>query len=254
MLNLAVCDDNKEDLKRIKEFVSMYSIKQNIDFKTYYFNNIIDLEMYIERTDLLEFILLLDIQIGVNNGINWAKSLRDKYGSKIQSVIFISNYPDFVFGSFKAHPDGYLCKPIKYEDLQNVLSTVIINIKKAERKQQLILVKDLIDGHTEIIPESQIIAIQVINSYERSISITTPSKVIIVHNRLNDLMGKLNEKHFFQSYRSVIINLQWIKSIKSKSVEMSKGEQPVLPLSRLKRKNLIDKLDNYIMDRMDKND
>jgi len=115
------------------------------------------------------------------------------------------------------------------------------------------MIKDIDNNSTEIIPEDKIIAIQVMNSYDRSISITMENKSIIIHNRLNDLKEKLNKKYFFQIYRSVIINIRRVKAVKS-GVVLMEDKDIVLPLSRLRRKKLIDKLDSFILSGMNESE
>lgn len=253
MLNLAVCDDNVDDLDKIIKYISIYEIRHNIDFKTYYFSDINDLKEYMRQAELLNIVLLLDVQMNANNGIDEVKLLRKNYGSKIRSVIFISSYPEFVFDSFGANPDGYICKPVVYEKLEKILSTILANFERDEREKKVIMIKDIDNNSTEIIPEDKIIAIQVMNSYDRSISITMENKSIIIHNRLNDLKEKLNKKYFFQIYRSVIINIRRVKTVKS-GVVLMEDKDIVLPLSRLRRKKLIDKLDSFILSGMNESE
>lgn len=253
MINIVVCDDNMDDIKKIKKIIDMYSIKEAIDLKTRYFISLTEFEEYFFNTNSMGFILLFDVQIGDNNGINEIEMLRKKFGSKIQSVIFISNYPKFVFDSFKAHPDGYICKPIEYDNLQSKLSNIIQVIDDSKQKKKVVMVHNIKNDSNEIIPEDQIIAVKVIDSYERSVSIITTNKIIMVHDRLNNLMEMLNKKYFFQPYRSVVVNLRWIRKIKKTSIEMNSNNDLILPLSRLKRKSLIEKLDNHILREMGEN-
>ncbi|BDZ29625.1 LytTR family DNA-binding domain-containing protein [Lactiplantibacillus sp. WILCCON 0030] len=234
--------------------INKFSIENNIDFKTNYFKSINSFNSFLNNTELLGIILIFDVQLGSRNGINEATRLREKYGAKIQSVIFVSSYPDFVFSSFQAHPDAYLCKPIEYSNFNKTLLKIMKNVTSGISEQKNILIKDALNGDTKIIPENQIISIQVADSYDRSVNIYTASKIVITHDRLNNLYQKLDRKYFFQLSRSIIINLKWISSVNKNYVKMNGNNECALPIPRFKKKPLLEKLDNLVLVRMNEND
>lgn len=254
MLNLAVCDDNEKDLGFIKTNINKFSIENNIDFKTNYFKSINSFNSFLSNTELLGIILIFDVQLGSKNGINEATKLREKYGAKIQSVIFVSSYPDFVFSSFQAHPDAYLCKPIEYNNFNKTLLKTMKNVISGISEQKNILIKDALNSDTQVIPENQIISIQVADSYERLVHIYTSSKTVITHNRLNNLYQKLDKKYFFQLSRSIIINLKWINLVNKDYVKMNGNNESVLSIPKFKKKVLLEKLENLVLVRMDEID
>lgn len=254
MLNLAVCDDNEKDLGFIKTNINKFSIENNIDFKTNYFKSINSFNSFLSNTELLGIILIFDVQLGSKNGINEATKLREKYGAKIQSVIFVSSYPDFVFSSFEAHPDAYLCKPIEHSNFNKTLLKIMKNVTAGISEQKNILIKDALNGDTKVIPENQIVSVQIADSYDRLVNIYTSSKTVTTHNRLNILYQELDKRYFFQLSRSIIINLKWISSVNKNYVKMNGNNECVLSIPRFKKKALLEKLDNLVLIRMDEND
>lgn len=250
MINVVVLDDNKNDLNNIKQYIHKFAIENNIDFKAKFFSCFEEFNYFINETHEMGLILIFDIQLGNKNGIAEATKLKDKYQEKIQSLIFISNYPDFVFTSFQAKPDAYLCKTSDYPTFKNTLERIMNDILSTSFSHHNLLIKNIENDETELVPESQVICIQVSNSYERSLIIYTEETRIITHTRLNILENQLDSKNFFQVSRSAIINLNWIHAVAKKAVKMNGSDELLIPISRFKRKNLLEKLDAITLNEM----
>lgn len=60
-------------------------------------------------------LLILDVKFGADNGIQTAAALRELQAGF--SLIYISNYKEYVFQSFDTHPRHYLLKPVDQEKL-----------------------------------------------------------------------------------------------------------------------------------------
>ena len=106
-MRIVICDDNLRDNQIIRQYVvsNFDEYSESVVESTYSANDLIKFCLKIEPD-----ILFLDIELGDMNGIELAKALRAKYPALI--IVYITNYPNYVFSSFETEPLNFLTKPI----------------------------------------------------------------------------------------------------------------------------------------------
>lgn len=171
-------------------------------------------------------LIFLDIKMPEISGIDVARILMEKENPP--KIIFVTAYDNFALNAFEVNAVDYLLKPIDEKQLVKSLKNKIY-VKERENKNrkneivQLIKYLDL-DKSKENINKitvyhgNKIIPL----NYEDIIYITVEDKNTVIYTKdnkyfialtLNDLMKKLDNKIFFRSHKSFIVNLDYISSI-----------------------------------------
>lgn len=121
-LNIAIVDDLKSDRKLIKEYIDKYfSNRRNKPAKVGNYHNVEDLLKAYRKGEYQ--ILFVYICMDGMNGLELANRIRN--ADKDICIIFMSATRDFVFQSFSAVPEGYLCKPVEYAAFAEVMDRTL---------------------------------------------------------------------------------------------------------------------------------
>lgn len=216
-LKIAVCDDDRSDAQYISELVSAWAnetgaavqLRQFPSAEAFLFH-------YAENRDF--DILLLDIEMGMIDGVTLAKKVR-KDNEDIQ-IIFITGYSDYISEGYEVAALHYLMKPVQPEKLFRVLARAADKLKKNEA----VLTLDCA-GQTVRLPVRQIRYADVQLNY-----ITVHAKEdVTVKMTLTELEKALDER-FFRVGRSAIVNLTCISRVTKTDIYLQDGS--VIPLPR----------------------
>ena len=115
MLKIAVCDDSPLFLELAIKFINKWSEERQFPVSISSYNNGDDLlaANAEERMD----IIFLDIIMPLLNGMDTARELRQT--DKAVKIIFLTSSPEFALESYEVKAQGYVLKPIVYEQLKD---------------------------------------------------------------------------------------------------------------------------------------
>ena len=210
-MKIVVLEDNHIEYIKIENALDEWGqyFDINLDIAHYtsgeqFFNNVYN---YDSSTDLF----ILDIEIGIMNGIDVAKKLRllDYHGD----IIFLTAFKDFVFEGYNVHAFNYLVKPLNKPLFFRCLNEIERkhNLKSyVFRDKQKLIVS---------IPYQDIISFSVSRHY---VYISTISNTYEQYVNLNALLCTL-PNIFIQVHRSCIVNLMHIQKISHNKVFLSNG-------------------------------
>lgn len=134
----------------------------------------------------------------------------------------------------------YLIKPVKYDDLK----THILNcIKEIDIKNRHIIIKE--QGNRIKLDISEITYIEV---QKENITIHTLNKIYETKGTMNNIEKEINCSRFYRCYKSFLVNLEHIKSIKQYIAILENGEE--VPISRYRFKDTKDRFFNLIEDKL----
>lgn len=229
MINIAVCDDEINILTELEEKIKKYMKYNKIEF---------NLVKYIKGEHLIESennfdIILLDIKMNGINGIETAKIIRKN--NKSSSLIFTTNFEDYVFEAFDVEASNYLLKPIDYNKLYSTFDKII---KKINTESELFLYFKK-NQYFKKIKLSQIKYIEVLN---HTVYIYSIDETNSYNYKIEDLEKQLNND-FFRCHRSYIINFNYVKSYKSGLIILSDDEK--IPVAKRRQKEFLALLLNY---------
>ena len=215
LYKIAICDDNPVDAEYISSIV--YEWASSLPVQTQCFPSAESfLFHYADEKDF--DILLLDIEMGVMDGITMAKAIR-KDNEYVQ-IVFITGYSDYIADGYDVTALHYLIKPVKKEQLFDVLNRAVERLKKNE-KELLLKTPD----ETIIMPVREIRYLDVQQNY-----VTVHGKTdVTVKRTLGEFERELDER-FFRLGRSYIVNLTCVRRISKTEVILKDGS--ALPLPR----------------------
>ncbi|GAA0181114.1 LytTR family DNA-binding domain-containing protein [Clostridium sediminicola] len=220
MINIAICDDNKEESEIISSLVSKNLKNLGMHFKINCFTEGEDLINHINSSKEVYDILFLDIYMEFSNGIDVAKKIR--IFDKECKIIFITSSKDHAIDSYDVKALHYILKPINEEKLDAAIKTAVDSLKK-ESKQIVITNKK---GSYRILYRDILYAeskARIVNVYLKS------DKVITFYSKLQDFFQRLEDERFLKSHKSFIVNMDYISKIENSCIFIA--DETNIPIS-----------------------
>lgn len=172
-------------------------------------------------------ILLLDIEMGGQNGVELAKRIR-KDNDKVQ-IIFITGFPDYMAQGYDVSALHYLLKPVNPDKLAAVLDRAAARLSKAEK-----YLKVTFDRQADFVPFSKIMYIEADRQY---VCIHTVDSNYRMKSTLAETEAMLDER-FFKCQRSFLVSLSYVVRVKNNCIVLENGEE--ISISRGKAKEIAD--------------
>lgn len=229
-LNIAICDDNRQELQIICSHLEkfMFENDDNINFSLYQSPS----ELINDYKEPGTYhILFLDVEMPEQNGLELANKIRSLPDRQLK-IIFISNYPEYMQYSFDVHAYHYLKKPVTYEYFSYILNKVIDDLRLDNSSHFIINNGD----YEEVLSYSDTLFLQSIKGDSRHINIITTHKTHTIRGTLSEYEKILPNDIFFSPCRGYIINIKHIHYIKRNEIILN-NTTPI-PLSRRREAKL----------------
>lgn len=215
---IAICDDCAADTDYLSALVGGWAaesgntaaVSEFPSAEAFWFR-------YEEESDF--DILLLDIEMGGQNGVELAKRVRQANISV--QIVFITGFPDFMAEGYEVAALHYLMKPVSPEKLHTVLYRAAANLAKTERR-----LKVDFDRQTVFVPFDRILFIEAQKQYVR---IHTEDGDYRTKISLAEMEERIDER-FYKCQRSFLVNLSYVARIRKQCVILKNGEE--IPISR----------------------
>ncbi|MCL2618996.1 MAG: LytTR family DNA-binding domain-containing protein [Defluviitaleaceae bacterium] len=171
-------------------------------------------------------LFLLDIQMPGINGIELAKSIREKHDDAV--IIYITKYTDYAFEAYGVRAAHYLQKPVKESTLFPVLDKVLTTAV-SKKKSHYILSSG--EGLVSI-PFSSIICAELSN---RRLRLHLENGQTITSKSLQTSFSKsiaplLKDERFLHVHQAFVVNIAHVVEQRSNSFVAKHGI--VIPISR----------------------
>lgn len=220
-MNIAICDDEKSQRDLLQKYVYEWAEKKNKKINIFLFESSENFSFYWSEEKNIDLILL-DIQMGTQNGVELAKKIR-KTDEDMQ-IVFITAITEYIAQGYEVEALNYLVKPIEREQLFRCLD-------KAALKENRLDSKILLDTKQGMIR----IAVQDIwylESFGHQCMINTKNDVYEVKESIGNMETNVEfgEASFIKCHRSYLINLKHVSKIEKESVVMDDGRN--IPISR----------------------
>ncbi len=213
---IAICDDLESDRDYLKDLLNKWANDYSHLLNVYTFSSAESfLFRYEEAKDY--DILLLDIEMGLMDGVSMAKKIRQD--NDAVQIIFITGYSDYIAEGYEVNALHYLMKPVKEEKLFSVLERAIEKISKND----VVLNMDSANGMVRV-PIYQIRFVEVFGNY---VTIHANDEVV-VKMTLNEI-EKLLDERFYRVGRSVIVNLNEVSRVTKTEIKLLDGTSIHLP-------------------------
>lgn len=207
---VGLCDDEQHIHDKVDEILRCYTEKNHIDIQLIHYNSAIQL---LEKKDELDF-LLLDIEMPGMDGIEAGFKLRD--WNIEYKIIMLTAREDRFRDAFKIGAFRFVSKPIDKMDLYKVIDDVR---EHAIAFQNVTVYRN---GVSYKIPQRDILYVQAERS---STLIFTSNLEFRSEHSLTMWMDILDERVFFQTHKSFIVNMSKIEDIQTNVIRLINGDK-----------------------------
>lgn len=227
MMKIVVCDDNLEDLEKIKGLLTKYmKINKSMRFEIEYFTDSTKLYHQIQGESWSD-IYILDMIMSKRTGIDIGTLIRST--DQISVIIYITSSDDFAFEAYGVRAVRYLLKPIREELFIEALDYATASFSKV-KKDAIYTVKTK-EGLTAI-PYSKI---EYIENYSRTLNIRLTDgksvQSIFIRKSFDEETRQIMESgSFLQVHKSFLVNLYHVDKLASGNIIMESGAR--IPVSK----------------------
>lgn len=223
-LRLAVCDDEPAFCDQAAQWTREILRQEGIEA---------DIDCFESARPLLETIeagtgfslLLLDVMLDGMDGMTLAAALRAQ-GRKTP-IIFISNNREMALQGYEVAAARYLAKPLDWQKLREAL---LYCCRTPGMNGELLL--PTADGHRRIQPASMLYA----ETYGRGIRVVLEDGQVESRLKISELAAMLPSSQYVFCHRTILVNLDFVTSIRYCELEIAGGAR--LPISKYRLSDL----------------
>ena len=238
MLQIAVCDDNIDELSNMVQLIDLYRASRNFNCHYAVFQNGFELVSVLEKGKQFD-IYCLDIIMPGFTGIDVAKEIRTF--DKTAPILFFTSSPEFAFESYSVKAINYVLKPISKEKLFFTFDEMLEQIK-LEKDEDVVIVKSN-EGIQKILI-SNLAFVEVIGRYV--LYHLRSGKVIECTEAFSSVCDKLLKYGcFFKPHRSYLVNMQYVDTISNHQVTLQTLSS--VPVAQGKAREIKQQYLNYQM-------
>ncbi len=207
MLNIAICDDNRNDLLLLKRDLEMYLLNGGYEYTCSEFSSGIQLLGEIESEDGKAFdIIFLDIVMPGMTGLETAAKIRER-SSRNEHIIFITTSDEYALECYEVFAYSYIVKPLVSEKLFAIMDR-LINSAFAEKKAGLLVKSgskyERINLHDIVYIESRLREVTVY---------LTDGTFRRYYSTLDKVEDEIDKPYFLRSHKSFLINMNHITAV-----------------------------------------
>lgn len=219
MLQIGICDDMSDVRMKLRALLERLLEAQSIQCRIFEFSSGEGLLGWYEKHSGELDLIFLDIEMGEMNGMEAAKALRQQDESL--QLVFVTGYTDYVFDGYAVGALGYLIKPPKSGQLEDVLTRALSSIHRQE--PELFFCKNG-DSYYRIRKD----AILYFQSAGRQVTCVTKEHSYLFYAKLDEVAQQIGEG-FVRIHQRYLVRAAAVERIDSVGVTAN-GQ--TLPVSR----------------------
>lgn len=174
------------------------------------------------RTDKID-IIFLDINLPKVNGLDFLRSINNKY-----KIIITTAYHQYALEGFNLNVTDYLLKPIEFSRFLQAVNKLYnqhpedtsVNNGSLERKFYFFVA----DKKRHKIYFDEIVYVESLKDY---VKIHTLTNAIVTKFQIGEIEQLLNELNFFRIHKSFIVNMAHLTAYNAHEVEVGKINLPI---------------------------
>lgn len=230
MYRIAICEDEpltaQENEAILCRILEARRFRRDIDFSITSFSAPEPLLTSLQKEPAAFRLLLLDIVLARENGVELAARLREL--NVECSIIYITSYEEYMPHSFATRPLDYLLKPV---DEKKLAEAIDWDIRKNYRPEQIMLP---VNGGWRMVETRDILYAEA-TSHKSAVHL--PEETIYVNQNFRDLLLRLcGGGYFCRCHNSIAVNLKHVHKRTSHGLLMDSGTE--LPVSRTYQKEI----------------
>ena len=232
MFNMAICDDDPFVLEEMERLMEIYLEDTHAEMSWETFTSGEDLWQAVkyQQYDLI----FLDIEMPGMNGIEFGKKLRNEMEEKWTQIVFVTAKEAYAREGYKVHPKDFIMKPIKEEEIMEVLNELVEQNDVPEEYFSY-----QIDSIVYRRPYRDILYVC---SEGRKNCVITRTIQQCYRGALRDIEDDLSAHGFVRIHGSYMVNLRYVRANSRTKILMPNGD--TLPISEAHQKSFTEALLN----------
>lgn len=235
-IKIALIDDNREFIQNFGRMLAQGFEAAGLQCDIQIYHDALSFECAGAEVPPYD-ICFLDIEMPGMNGMELAKRMRKGKGQEI--IVFLTAYSEFIRAGYEVKAFDYLTKDRAAQEIGSLVKRLINEMDVVAKKVYIIETHSRLEkiNHNEII-----------YIYKRG-----PYSVFVLMDRevqerkaLKDVLDKLGSGEFILVERGYVINLNHIKRVCSRNVELSDGTD--IPVGRAHINELKQRIQEYWME------
>lgn len=227
-MRIAICDDEVIIRDIVKELCDTYFVGKDMNCDILMFRSGEELLKCKDAVD----IIFLDVEMPGIDGMLAAQYLREK--NVDIPIIFLTSHSELMQKAFKVKAFRYLLKPMNKSEFNEALSDAVHEVMS---EKVLVKYKDT----SAVINIKDIFYIE---SLGDNTAIHAKSQYFISNEPLKNWIETLGTQAFFQTHKSYLVNLQYVKKIEKGMVYLS--YEYSVPVSIRNTKKIKEKMVEYV--------
>lgn len=239
MLQIAVCDDNIDELSDMVQLIDQYRTLKHLNCENFAYSSGFELISALEKGKRFD-IYCLDIIMPGFTGIEVAKVIRTF--DKTAPILFITSSPEFALESYSVKALNYILKPIQEDKLFFIFDEVLEQIK-SEKEDATVIVKS-----NKGIQRVQISNLTFAEVIGRNVLYHLRSGKVIECTEAFSSVCDLLLKYgcFIKPHRSYLVNMQYVDFIENHQITLQTFS--TIPIAQGKTKEIKQQYLNYQME------
>lgn len=233
-VRIGIVEDTKDDLDRLKSFLERFGKEQDVEFTI---SSFMDAVSFLDEYNFTYDVLLLDIELDKDNGIDVARKIREK--DKEVIIIFETNIAKFAIKGYEVDAMDYMLKPITYPSLSLRLMKAISLLKKNAAGGELNI--ELGNYNIRRISLKKLLYIEVRG---HTVLYHLKNETIEARGSMKNVESRLKDQNFSRCNNCYLVNLSLVQGIDKN--ECLVGGERIL-ISRPRKKEFSDSFMNYIL-------
>ena len=229
MLEIAVCDDDEDDLNYAVNILHEIFKNQNIGYNIRSFLSANEMLDNIRKLD----IGVLDISMEELNGIKLGRNLKEKFPDV--KLIYITSYDEYCMQAINdAHAFAFLCKPLDNHKMEKQIIEVLSHMPDTVIEKEFYKVTDS-KGKEYIslkIKLNDILYFEYIKR-SRKVSIVLADETYEYACIFEKLVEELQQYDFVVNCRGNLVNLKHIEKIKGFIIYLDNGKELQIAQKRI---------------------
>lgn len=223
MINIAICDDELQEIERIHGFLTRYMQKHpQYEITIHSFSAPLELLSYVDECGGFD-ILLLDIYMAGMLGTDAARELR-KLGDNGE-IIFITTSRDHAIEAFEVEAAQYLIKPYAEAEIFAALDRIM---QRIHRDRRVFVTLKTSEGIARLAIRDVVFTETGRNNYQ--IVHTIQGKKMEVRMTATEIFELLSQNKFFvRCGASINVNFKYIRQISKDTITFDTGEHLAYP-------------------------
>lgn len=217
-MQILICDDNRLFLQKMQTQLMQYGQELGLAFSI----TAAESAQEVSQLDLSQFdIAFLDIDMGELNGIDIARTIRQKRRDTV--ILFVTNYLEYA-------PEGYEVQAFRYllkSELNHKLGEYLQDAVRHFQSQCTTLTIS-ISGEATCVPVPQI---SYAEAQGRTVVLYLDGDTTYqFYSTLTKLEEELTAQGFLRIQKSFLVNMHWIQKMSGSGVVLKNGKE--LPVSK----------------------